>query len=134
MINPSHNNKQHIFVTELTFLTSIYIQYVFTAVTLCVHVDIILTVLTKVSNMIRFTKKFPEKFWKFGNLPRDILGILGGTYLTNSFLRLYGCVYNTFVINSSGRSPRNFGGSTLFVKKFRNFVKFWKFLEIFGKF
>ena len=83
---------------------------------------------------LRFSKKFPEKSWKFRNLPRVILGILGSFLWVNSFLRLYVCIYNPFVINSSGRSPRNFGRSALFVKKFRNFGKFWKILEIFGNF
>ena len=86
------------------------------------------------SERLHSTKKFPEKFWKFGNLPRDILGVTGDLLLLNSFLRLYVCIYSIFVINSSGRSPRNFGESTLFVKKFRNFGKFWKILEIFGNF
>ena len=86
------------------------------------------------SERLHFTKKFPEKFWKFGNLPRVILGILEVLFLSNPFLRLYVCVYVTFGINSSGWSPRNFGGSSLFVKKFRNFGKFWKILEIFGNF
>ena len=92
------------------------------------------TYIVNLSERSHYTKKFPEKFWKFGNLPGDILGILGGRIRLASFLRLYVCVCSTFVINSSGRSPRNFGGTTLFVKKFRNFRKFWKFLEIFGKF
>ena len=106
----------------------------FTALIYCVYVISSFTYAVNFSERLHFTKKFPEKFWKFRNLPRDILGILGRFLWVNSFLRLYVCIYNTFVINSSGRSPRNFGGSTLFVKKFRNFGKFWKFLEIFGKF
>ena len=89
---------------------------------------------TNPSKRLRFTKKFPEKFWKFRNIPRLIRGIPEGYVTLNTFLRLYVCVYNTFVINSSGRFPRNFGRLTLFVKKFRNFGKFWKILEIFGNF
>ena len=90
--------------------------------------------LVNLSGRLHSTKKFPEKLWKFGNLPRGISGITGGLILINAFIRLYVCIYCIFVIYSSGRSPRNFGGSTLFVKKFRNFGKFWKILEIFGNF
>jgi hypothetical protein len=83
-------------------------------------------------------KKFPEKFWKFRNFPRDILGILGGFILTNSFLRLYVCIHSTFVINSSGRSPRKSGGSPPVLSKnfeiLENFGNFWKILENFGNF
>jgi hypothetical protein len=44
---------------------------------------------------------------------------------------MYVGVYTAFGINSSGRSPRNFGGSPPFCQKIS---KFWKILEIFGKF
>ena len=106
----------------------------FTALTCYVYGITSFPYIVNFSERCHSTKKFPEKFWKFGNLPRNILGILGGYLRLKSFLRLYVCVYSTFVIDSSGRSPRNFGGSTLFVKKFRNFGKFWKILEIFGNF
>ena len=111
-----------------------FIHYIFTALFYYAHNAISFMQVVNLSERLRFTKKFPEKFWKFGNLPRDILGILGGVILPNSFLRLYVCACITFVINSSRKSPRNFGGTTLFVKKFRNFGKFWKILEIFGNF
>ena len=89
------------------------------------------TYVVNLSEDLHYIKKFPEKFWKFGNLPGDLLGILGGFLRLKSFLRLYVCIYNTFIINSSGRSPRNFGGSHTFCQKIS---KFWKILEIFGKF
>ena len=81
-----------------------------------------------------FQKKVSRKILEIQKSPDDYSGDSGGCCLSNPFLRLYVCVYNIFVINSSGRSPRNFGGSALFVKKFRNFGNFWKILEIFGKF
>ena len=79
-------------------------------------------------------EKFPEKFWKFGNPPEEHSRYSEILSVSNPFLRLYVCVPLNSIINSSGRSPRNFGGTTLFVKKFRNFGKFWKILEIFGNF
>jgi hypothetical protein len=113
----------------------------FTALIYYVYTVKSFTCVVTLSERLHSTEKFPEKFWKFGNLPRVILGILGGSPLSNSFLRLYVGVYTTFVINSSGRAPRNFGGSPTFCQKIskfwkilENFGKFWKILENFGNF
>ena len=121
------------FIVDVNLRTKCF-QYNFTALSSYAYVSKTFAHVVNLVERVCFPKKFPEKFWKFGNLPSDILGILEGLTLTNSFLRLCVCVYINFGINSSGRYLRKFGETTLFVKKFRNFGKFWKFLEIFGKF
>ena len=125
--------SQNFFVLGVNFHVQ-FMYYIFTALFYYIRTVISLMQVGYLSERLYFSKKFPEKFWKFRNLSRPILEIPEGYTLLNPFLRLYVCIYIIFGIIYSGRSPRNFGGTTLFVKKFRNFGKFWKILEIFGNF